>query len=235
MKKQKKTIAEVSGGNKRGGIFSSNVVRFGIALVGIVGIIVAISIVANLPESNPSETSTSTSATPTATTIEKIERSLTGKTLSEDQAEVAATVQVLLNSTNVVDDSKKPSEVLEALDSGDLSSFHKEEFLSHLHFPAYLENDKEEATRIVAQGLYTVASFASVYGGGTISPASVEALLSVPVDQELGIAHVPASIFTGEESSLHLTMVYVDDEWKLDVLSFVNVINTAASGTETED
>lgn len=233
-KKNRPSLANLS---KRDRGSMSSTLKIGGAVVAVIAVIVLLMVVSNLQIfDTPPEQSETLSPSPSIT-IEETQRSLSGKTIEEDQADVAATVQVLLTSTNAVnaeEEGSDPESILQQLDDGDYTSFAEDEFFSHLHIPPYLE-DEEDAMRITAQGLYSIAAFSSVYGGGVITPVSAEALVAIPVDQEFGIAQVPVATFTGEDSDLHLMMVHTEDGWKLDVYSFVLTVQLTASTNETNE
>lgn len=58
---------------------------------------------------------------------------------------------------------------------------------------------------------------------------------NVFVDQNLGIAYVPLSVFKPDAGLFHFEMVYVDGEWKLLPNSFVNSVLLGSSISNTAE
>lgn len=157
---------------------------------------------------------------------EKITRSLSGLSLSEDRSAAVAAAADLLRSTN------SPTTIAEAvgsigkLESGDLSGL-SPDFSSRIrYYDAYLDNSSFQTE--VAMSVYSLAAIAKESQGGEIR-ADESRVGTVRVDQETGIAQVPIDLFTGQSSPIAFEMIYVDGAWKLEPHTFSSYIRLSAA------
>lgn len=156
---------------------------------------------------------------------EKITRSLSGKTLAEDRADVVTAVAGLLNATNAPKTIEEAGNTIGELEAGDFSSL-APDFLDRVRFyDAYADNSSFQSE--VAMSIYSIAALAKQANGGEIV-ADESKIGTVRIDQETGIAQVPIDIFTGNASPIAFQMVYVDGAWKLEPHTFSSYIRLSA-------
>lgn len=156
---------------------------------------------------------------------EKITRSISGKTVSEDRADALTAATDLLVSTNAPATRAEAQVALEKMDAGDFTVFPKDFSSRILFYDSYAQNT--DFQQEVGMGLFSMATIAKEFGKGEIT-ADTSRVGSVRVDQEVGIAQVPLEIFTGQSSPVAFQMVYTDGKWLLEPHSFSTYIRLSA-------
>lgn len=156
--------------------------------------------------------------------VEKVQRSLTGKTLEEDKKEALTAAQGVLEASAVSPDEKTVQERVEALDNGDTSVVDTS-LVEKMRFVGEFADD-EELQNTTYQALITLSSYTNE--DGTISPISENVWKQVHVDQEAGIAYVPISAFYGPGATFSLELVYTEDGWKMAPYSLLDIVNLSA-------
>ena len=156
--------------------------------------------------------------------VEKVQRSLTGKTLEEDKKEALTAAQGILEASAISPDEKTVQERVEALDNGDTSVVDTS-LVEKMRFVGEFADD-EELQNTTYQALITLSSYTNE--DGTISPISENVWKQVHVDQEAGIAYVPISAFYGPGATFSLELVYTEDGWKMAPYSLLDIVNLSA-------
>lgn len=157
-------------------------------------------------------------------TVEKVERSLSGKGIEQDKKDALDTAQSILEASAISPDGKTVQERVEALDSGDTSVVDKS-LTEKMRFVGEFETD-EELKITTYQALVTLSSYTNAEG--KVEPVSDTVWQQVHVDEEAGIAYVPISAFYGPGASFSLELVYSDGEWKMAPYSLLDIINLSA-------
>lgn len=166
---------------------------------------------------------------PTTTSIEQVERSLSGKSLEEDKKDVLKSAQDLLKASSDTTDGTSMVEKIEALDTGDVSVV-SEDLENRIRFQDDFKID-ENLQATTYQSLMVLATYISEEDFAFVSEDVWE---EVYVDQEAGVAFVPVSAFYSQGSTFSLEFVYIDGEWKLSPYSFLNAVNMSASIQENQ-
>lgn len=161
---------------------------------------------------------------------QKVNRTVSGKSLEEDQKDAIAAAKEVLQAAQTKEGTDYQVRV-KAIGEGELNLV-PEELKSKIRLAGEFANDKTLET-IAYQSIITLSS-AAFPGGKTIEPFDSKVYLTVQVDRELGIAYVPFGAFTGTNAPFSLQLVYVDGEWKLDPYSLIQQIKISSmlSGTE---
>lgn len=161
----------------------------------------------------------------TETSIEKVERTLSGKTSDEDRKDALKSAQELL--TFAADDmgtGLTPEERAEKIAEGDMTALNPELEEKIRLIDVYLDEDLKNN---VFQALIAISKHIAV--DGKVEPVSEIAWQVVYVDPEIGIAYVPVSVFHDSVAPFSFEMIYVDGEWRLSPYSFMEIIRLSSS------
>lgn len=168
-------------------------------------------------EDNPPVEETSSSAVE----VEQSERTLSGKTLEEDQQDAVKSAQDILNmSRDVNGDENTALEKIENKDYSDLSEELKNKIRVGEYGKDNTELEKTAYQSVVALGKQSDQEFA---------PTTEDGWKDIYIDQDTGIAYVPLSIFSASDTPFYFEMVYYDGDWKLDPYSLVRTISFSSS------
>jgi hypothetical protein len=160
---------------------------------------------------------------------EQGERTISGLSADEDRQAAVAATQVLLNSTLKLPEGVELDALLDEINGGDLTRIPAEVTTGIRFTDQFAESQDAQAGAY--QTLYALSFLVwnNAGGEGEIKPVTDTAWKSVLVDQEVGLAYVPLSIFTGTPSGFSLEMVYLDGKWQLSPYSLVEAVRLSAS------
>jgi hypothetical protein len=159
-------------------------------------------------------------------TQEKVNRSLTGKSVEDDKKDALDSLTRLLNeaSTNEGNYQDRARQI----ESGDYSSL-PEGWKDKVSAPT--DQDKASAWEALIVLNANMKEFFK--NNGELKPVSDSALNHVVVNQEAGVAHIPGSVFLGSDVPMSFDMVYVDGRWVLDPFNLVqDILQSAASAQQ---
>jgi hypothetical protein len=159
-------------------------------------------------------------------TQEKVNRSLTGKSVEDDKKDALDSLTRLLNeaSTNEGNYQDRARQI----ESGDYSSL-PEGWKDKVSAPT--DQDKASAWEALIVLNANMKEFFK--NNGELKPVSDSALNHVVVNQEAGVAHIPGSVFLGSDVPMSFDMVYVDGHWVLDPFNLVqDILQSAASAQQ---
>lgn len=188
--------------------------KLAIALVSVGTVIIlalvwALVFVASNPGGDSSGNANSNS-TPTTVT-----RTLSGKDITEDRADVYKAAVELLDSTGAPAAQEDYIAMLKDLDSATVKDVPKE-FLDKVRFVDLMDQDELKVTTY--QALITFASLAKASSeDGKIASLFADGPMTIMVDQEAGVAQVPVNIFVNQADSpntFSMEFIYIDGEWK---------------------
>lgn len=197
-----------------------------IAVVVILGLVWGgVALAGGFNTDNGSETPNNTNETVTS---EKVEKTVSGKTIDEDRKDALNAATEILNLANGPSDGDEFSSILTKLDEGDLSVV-DESLDSKIRFTD-IYADSNDLKANVYQALITFSSLIKkTTDTEEIKPASDTLWKEVFVDSELGIAQVPMTVYMGQQASFAMEMVYVDGQWQLAPYSLIEQIKLSAS------
>lgn len=197
--------------------------------IGVFVLLIAIWVTAVIMSNGNTVSSPDETVEPnTAAEVEQVQRSVTGNTVDEDKIAALEQATALFNEASA-EDSEVFMEAMESLDSDGLEAEAANgNLLAYIRFVDTFEESEERQVNAV-QTVLTLAEVASQFAeNDAIAPISDEAWSLVHVDSTTGVAYVPLEAFTGTQTGYSLTMVYVDDEWKLDPYSLLDSVTLAA-------
>lgn len=150
----------------------------------------------------------------TSSTVEQLDKTLSGKSAAEDKADVIAAAKALLEATDTPADVSELTSFLNDVEAGKITP--TDDLLSKIHFAGELKgNDTILSTTY--QTLISFTGFAKQNReDGAIEPVVEQPEGAITLDQELGIAYVPVSLFVKSETgtnSFSMEFVYKDGEW----------------------
>jgi hypothetical protein len=201
----------------------SNRKLWSIVVIGLltVGILTAWLFYGITKASENSSNETSTVST------QKVERSLTGKSIDDDRKAALAAATDVLNLAGNSPTGGDFSVRLKALDEGDTKVVDPE-LVKSIRFKDVFA-DSNEMKNNTYQSLITLSTLIkNSTGSSTITPTSDTMWKNVYVDAELGTAFVPMAIYAGPSSSFSMEMVYVDGDWKLAPYSLLDSVKLSA-------
>lgn len=206
------------------------------AVVIILGLVWALVAVA----SGSNRASDENGGTKTVTT--QISRSVTGKPIDEDRADVYKAAVELLDATDAPANQDDYKKLLSSLDSAKVSDIPKD-LLSRIRFVDTMDKDELKVTTY--QALITFASLSKASSSdGKIASLYADGPMTIMVDQEAGVAEVPMNIFVnsqGSSNTFSMEFVYIDGKWKLapytvlDQLRLSLGLQQQQSGTSSSD
>lgn len=143
--------------------------------------------------------------------LEKIVKTVSGKSVEEDRKEILNNLSDLLLQASHNPDNKSLEELLLELDRENFSFLENSEITG---IKLTDENNKYE--KISAYQALLVFSSLILAEDPTTSfePTNTMFLDNVVIDQEVGIAFVPLSIYTKSSNIFTLQFVYHNNEWK---------------------
>lgn len=186
-------------------------------ILATVGIVLAVQTSNNHKENAPAPSS--------STTVEKTQRSVTGKTADEDRKDALAAAQEVLNLAAQSPTNATPTERVNALGNGDESVINPE-LKNHMRFvDTFAENKNLQINSY--QALITLTTYLSK-DGQSIQPVSENSWKRVYVDSEAGSAYVPMGAFYDKGMVFSVEMVYTDGQWKLSPYSLLDIVRLSA-------
>lgn len=153
--------------------------------------------------------------------LERVSRSLSGKTVEQDRMDAVNAAVELFELTNAPETKDKAEAEFLKMEQGDFSIIDPE-FLSKVRLYDELKNNVEFQQELTIS-VFSMGTVIKESNGGKIA-SNLDKLGTVRVDQETGVAQVPLELFTGGESPVALTMIYVNDKWLLEPYSFSSYI-----------
>lgn len=198
------------------------------ALIG--GVVIILGLVWTvviLASNQPEAISNGNSSAPT----EQVQRSLTGKTLAEDQQAVVDATIKLLESTEAPAEEADLIPLLQKLDTEGVKAI-PQEFLERSRFVSIMDDDTLRLATY--QSMLTFASLTKISSsdGKTIEPRAADVAKEVFVDQEAGTAFIPMNIFVAsndETSVFSMEFVYINDQWVLSPYSILDSVRLTIS------
>lgn len=180
-------------------------IALGAGLVILIGVIVLIVVTANKPIST--ETSTSTEQV-------KVEKTLSGKSAAEDKQDILAAAVALLDTVEAPKDAAEFESYMQKIESGEVAV--PEELKAKLRLVDSLATE-EGIDRTIYQTLVTFATFSKQStGNDKVSPLYEDAASGIILDQEVGVAYVPTTLFVNSGTGVNgfsMEFIYVDGEW----------------------
>lgn len=173
------------------------------------------------------KTSENSSSAAPATSAQKVDRAVSGKTADEDRKAALSAATDVLNLSGNSPTGAKFEDRLNSLDAGDTKVIDPELTKTIRFTDVFLDSD--EMKNNTYQSLITLSTLIRNSTGATeIAPTSDTMWKNVYVDSELGTAFVPLAIFAGPSSSFSMEMVYVDGSWKLAPYSLLDSVKLSA-------
>lgn len=198
-----------------------NFVKIVISIIAFVFVSILIFIGVNNYNNNKSDSADSTNVV-----VEKAQKTLSGKEVAEDKKDATQAVQDLLVVSSDFTKDTTSETVLQEIEENNRESIKVDEINNKVRMVHEFEDneDYQNMTYIVLVSLSETAKDAN---NNQIAPLMEDSYQTVYVDSEMGIAHVPLSIFGGPTFSL--TMVYDNGEWKLDPYGIIDLIKLSAN------
>jgi hypothetical protein len=191
------------------------------ALIAFVVAIVAVWVIWGLTQLGKSSDTTVTVST------QKVERSITGKSIDEDRKAALTSAQNILNLSLKSPTGANFQDRLKSLDSGDTKVVDPE-LVKAIRFKDSFD-DSNEMKNNTYQSLITISTLINnSTGSSTVAPTSDTMWKNVYVDTELGTAFVPMAVFAGPSSSFSMEMVYDGGNWKLAPYSLLDSVKLSA-------
>lgn len=158
--------------------------------------------------------------------VEKLDRTVSGKTASEDRADAVRVLQTVLQDMHSAGKGKNLGDRLNALDRGDFSGV-PDSVKKRVRFNDYLEKNSGVQTNMY-QALVTLeeSTFLAVKDEKFSPDESL--LSSVYADPETGRVFVPLNVFNRSKGAVSVEMVFVKGEWVIDPYSFMETIHITA-------
>lgn len=154
---------------------------------------------------------------------EKVNRTLTGKSVEEDKKDALDALTRTLNEASTSGGSYQDR--ARQIESGDYSSL-PEGWKDKVSAPT----DKDKASAWEALIVLNANMKEFFKNNDDLKPVSDAALKHVVVNQEAGVAHIPGSVFLGTDVPMTFDMVYVNGHWVLDPFNLVqDILQSAAS------
>lgn len=188
-------------------------------------LVLSIGWVAALGGFGPEQNTTTSETTDTTTKVEKVSKTVSGKSIDEDKKDALAAAQNVLTLSAKSPTGETVEERVTKLDDSDTSVVDPS-LPDTIRFAGEFETDIELQASTY-QALITLTSY--IAPEGDVAPISDDMWKNVYVDQELGIAYVPVSVFFGPGSAFSLEMVYTDGEWKLAPYTLLDIVRLSAS------
>lgn len=158
--------------------------------------------------------------------VQKTERSLSGKSADEDRQDAINAATDLLNLAAESPTNEEFDKRLEKLSEGDQTVI-SPELKNGIRFVDTFENENLQVN--VYQSLVTFATLIQQTSGkAVVEPGTVDMWKNVHVDSELGIAFVPIAAYANQSAGFSLEMIYVDGEWKLAPYSLIDSVKLSA-------
>lgn len=182
-----------------------------------------------LTSSNDGTNSEGSTATPTA----PVTAGASGKTAEQDKADVLAATAALINEAGKNPGEKmEPALRLQKLDDDDYTVISKK-LPSMIRFAPSTPKHIQTTTYQALVTIHTV--LVNTGGSETVKVKDQKAALGqVFMDSEVGMAFIPLSVFSGQESAFNFQMIYVDGKWVLSPYSLVEAISlSAAAGSQS--
>lgn len=178
--------------------------------------------------SNDSDTSGNSSKS-----TEKVEKSLSGKSIDDDRKDALAAATDILNTAAKSTDGKTFEERVTALDEGDMTVVDPA-LESMIRFKDVFAESKDMQTNTY-QSVVTLATLIQQSNQTeTIAPSSDTMWKNVYVDSETGTAFVPLAIYAGPSAGFSFEMVYVDGNWELAPYSLLDAVRLSAKLQQTD-
>lgn len=177
-----------------------------VVILAAVSVLIAVSLSGNMSDTKSK----------TTTQVTQTDKTLSGKSLAEDRADVVKAATDLLNTVNAPMGAADYTALMKKIDAGDATI--PQTVLDKIRIVDNLKTDKN-VDKTLYQALTTFSSLAKQStGSDTIAPLFQNATDGVTLDQELGIAYVPTTLFINSSSGVNgfsLEFVYVDGKWLL--------------------
>lgn len=160
-------------------------------------------------------------------TTEKVERSVSGKSIDDDRKDALAAATEIMNLAVKSPTGVDFNERLNTLDTGDLSVI-DENLVTKMRFKDTFEDSKDMQLNTY-QSLVTLSTLIQKStGSDALSPSSDIMWKNVYVDTEAGSAFVPLAIYAGPSGGFSFEMIYADGEWKLAPYSLIDSVKLSA-------
>lgn len=173
-------------------------------LIILIGVIVLIVVTANKPITT--ETSTTEQV--------KVEKTLSGKSVAEDKQDILTAAVALLDTVEAPKDAAEFESYMQKIESGEVAV--PEELKAKIRLVDSLATE-DGIERTIYQTLVTFATFSKQStGNDKVSPLYEDAASGIILDQEVGVAYVPTTLFVNSGTGVNgfsMEFVYVDGEW----------------------
>lgn len=173
-------------------------------LIILIGVIVLIVVTANKPITT--ETSTTEQV--------KVEKTLSGKSAAEDKQDILSAAVALLDTVEAPKDATEFESYMQKIESGEVAV--PEELKAKIRLVDSLATE-DGIERTIYQTLVTFATFSKQStGNDKVSPLYDDAASGIILDQEVGVAYVPTTLFVNSGTGVNgfsMEFVYVDGEW----------------------
>lgn len=173
-------------------------------LIILIGVIVLVVVTANKPIT--AETSTTEQV--------KVEKTLSGKSVAEDKQDILSAAVAILDTVEAPKDAADFESYMQKIESGEVPV--PEELKAKIRLVDSLATE-DGIERTIYQTLVTFATFSKQStGNDKVSPLYDDAASGIILDQEVGVAYVPTTLFVNSGTGVNgfsMEFVYVDGEW----------------------
>lgn len=173
-------------------------------LIILIGVIVLIVVTANKPITTEAST----------TEQVKVEKTLSGKSVAEDKQDILTAAVGLLDTVEAPKDATEFESYMQKIESGEVPV--PEELKAKIRLVDSLATE-EGIERTIYQTLVTFATFSKQStGNDKVSPLYEDAASGIILDQEVGVAYVPTTLFVNSGTGVNgfsMEFIYVDGEW----------------------
>lgn len=199
-------------------------VKYSIIAGSVLILVLIVIIVGLIINGNGDKTLSTTNNVEEIIKVEKIERSVSGLSVEESQKEVLEAATTLLNLTNIADGDLENTLTAIENKTADFD-------LEALNTLVDTSSSDEEETINLLQALTTFSFLISDIN----ETDEIEAFLpfnQIIVQEELGLAFVPVTVFTGEPNAFNLLFAWDDGNWKLIPYPLIEQVRMLAYDTE---
>lgn len=162
----------------------------------------------------------------TAEKVVKETRAVSGKTAEQDQKDALAAATKLLNQSGKSPNGTTATGRLQELSKGNFNVMDKQ-VAPMVQFSPSDSKDFQASTYQSLVTLYTVISEKNQKTN--LTPVAQDSFKKVSLNQKIGAAYVPLSLYAQGGAAFSMEMIYVDGQWKLAPYTMVDAIKFSAA------
>lgn len=154
---------------------------------------------------------------------------VSGKTAEQDKKDALGVATALLTDANKLQGNNDLSTALQSIQNNPNSV--PQDMKDKIRFTDRFVNDPNSSDSQVSvyQSLVTLANYINkITGKSSITPTSDTSWKSIQLDQDVGSAFIPVSLFTGT-GQFSMEMVYVNGQWQFSPYSLMDAISLSSS------